>query len=81
MTPDQIAEIADKGKDVSKFYTGKGKMLSPIQRVNVDLTGEMLAELDETAKTLNTSRQAVIKMFLRQSLDQHYIAKKARKTE
>jgi hypothetical protein len=40
----------------------------------------MLSELDEAAKELNVSRQAVIKILVRQGLDQHYVARKARKT-
>ncbi len=61
MTAEQIARMADKGVDVSKFFTNKGKMMPPIQRVNVDFTLEMLAELDEAARQMNVSRQAVIK--------------------
>jgi len=33
-----IARIADRGEDISRFFTGKGKMMPPIQRVNVDFT-------------------------------------------
>ena len=53
----------------------KGKMMLPIQRVNVDFTQTMLDELDVTAKELNISRQAVIKTFVRQALNQHYMAR------
>jgi hypothetical protein len=35
----------------------------------------MLEELDAIANQLNISRQAVIKSYLRQALDQHYLAK------
>jgi hypothetical protein len=37
---EEIAVLADQGKDVSRFFTGKGKMVQPIQRVNVDVTGD-----------------------------------------
>ena len=74
-TADEIAEMADSGKDISKFFTNKGKMKQPIQRVNVDFAVEMLHELDQVAAELNISRQAVIKSYLRQSLDQHHLAK------
>ena len=74
-TPDEIAELAMKGNDVSKFFTNEGEMRPPVQRVNVDFTLDMLKELDDTAKKLNVSRQAVIKLYLRQALDQHYLAK------
>ena len=75
-TADEIAEKAIKGKDVSRFFTNEGEMRPPVQRVNVDFTIDMLKELDDTAKKLNVSRQAVIKLYLRQALDQHYLATK-----
>jgi len=52
----------------------KGKIEYPVQRVNVDFTVEMLAELDKAASELNVIRQALIKTYLRQALDQHYLA-------
>lgn len=73
-----IARLADKGKDVSRFFKGQGRMVQPIQRVNVDLTASMLDELDQAAQELNVSRQAVIKTLVRQALDQHYLARRAR---
>ncbi len=75
---DEIAEMAMSGKDISKFFSNSGQMKPPVQRVNVDFTVDMLKELDELARELNISRQAVIKSFLRQVLDQHNLAKKAR---
>ena len=75
MTADEIAEMADKGEDISQFFTNKGKIKYPVQRVNVDFTVEMLAELDKAASELNISRQALIKTYLRHALDQHYLAK------
>ena len=71
---DQIAERADRGEDISAHFTNSGRMKKPIQRVNVDFTMEMLHELDTVASELNISRQAVIKSYLRQALDQHYQA-------
>jgi hypothetical protein len=70
-----IARLAESAKDVSRFFTNSGRMMEPIQRVNVDFTGGMLEELDEAAKELNISRQAVIKTLVRQGLDRHYLAK------
>jgi hypothetical protein len=69
-----IARRADAGKDVSPFFTNTGRMMGPIQRVNVDFASPMLEELDQAAKELNISRQAVIKTLVRQALDQHYVA-------
>ena len=74
-TADEIAEMAMSGNDISRYFTNKGEMRPPIKRVNVDFTLDMLNELDAIAKELNISRQAVIKTYLRQALDQHYIAR------
>jgi hypothetical protein len=73
-----IARLADRGRDVSRFFTNTGRMMGPIQRVNVDLTPGLLEELDRTAKELNISRQAVIKTLIRQALDQQYLARRNR---
>jgi hypothetical protein len=74
-TADDIAEMADRGEDVSRFFTGKGRMVIPeVQRVNVDFTKSMIDELDRVAEELNISRQAVIKTLVRQGLDQRYLA-------
>ena len=67
---ESIAPMADKGKDVSRFFSNSGEMRKPIQRVNVDFTAAMLEELENAAKEMNISRQAVIKTLIRQGLDQ-----------
>lgn len=74
VAPETIARLADEGQDVSRFFTNTGRMMGPIQRVNVDFASPMLEELDNAAKELNISRQAVIKTLIRQALDQHYLA-------
>ncbi len=79
-TIDEISEMAADGKDVSKYFTQKFRVRQPlekaqIQRVNVDFNLDMLKELDALAKELNVSRQAIIKVYLRQALDQHLIAR------
>ena len=78
VSAEAIARLADKGEDISRFFKGEGRMVQPIQRVNVDLTAVMLKELDQAALELNVSRQAVIKTLVRQALDQHYLARRAR---
>jgi len=45
--------------------------------LNVDFTGPMLEELDDEARALNISCQAVIKSLLRQALDRQKLARKA----
>jgi hypothetical protein len=74
LSAEAIARLADRGKNVSRFFTNTGKMMGPIQRVNVDLAAGMLEELDRAAQELNVSRQAVIKTLIRQALDQQYLA-------
>jgi len=76
---EEIAKMADQGKNISRFFRGEGRMVQPIQRVNVDVTAGMLEELDKAAEDLNVSRQAVIKTLVRQALDQHYLAQGARR--
>lgn len=77
---ESIARMADRKEDVSRFFTNRGTMHEPMQQVNVDFTPSMLNELDQAAKELNISRDAMIKTFVRQALDQHYLARRARKT-
>jgi hypothetical protein len=72
--------MAADGKDVSKYFTKKFRVRqalekAQIQRVNVDFNLDMIEELDALAKELNVSRQSVIKVYLRQALDQHLIAR------
>jgi hypothetical protein len=76
---EKIARLAERGEDVSRFFTNTGRMMGPIQRVNVDFASPMLQELDTAAKELNISRQALIKTLIRQALDQRYLASNARK--
>ena len=81
VSADAIARLADQGKGVARFFKGQGRMVQPIQRVNVDVTASMLEELDRAAHDLNVSRQAVIKTLVRQALDQHYLAQRARRPQ
>jgi hypothetical protein len=76
-TAESIARLADHGKDVSPYFTNAGRMMAPVQRVNVDFTAPMLQELDNVAKELNVSRQAVIKTLVRQALDQYLVTARA----
>ena len=72
ISAEQIARMATRGEDISRFFTNRWRMVYPIQRVNVDFTGEMLEELDQEAAGLNISRQAVIKTLVREGLDRRY---------
>ena len=47
VSAEAIARLADRGKDISGFLKGQGRMVQPIQRVNVDLTEAMLKNWTE----------------------------------
>jgi hypothetical protein len=82
---EEIAQLAENGKSVSRFFTGKGRMMQPlqsqgqipVQRVNVDFAAPMLKELDDASQEMNISRQALIKTLVRQALDQRSLARHA----
>ena len=76
---ESIARFADKGADVSTYFTNKGKIIPPLDNVGIELNKAMLEELNEAAKRLNVSRQTLVKRFIRRGLEQHYLAKKERK--
>jgi hypothetical protein len=75
-TPDEIAEMASRGEDVSRYFTNRFTVVRPIRRVNVDLTQGMLRNLDERAAKLNVSRQAVIKTLLERALSEEQRARR-----
>lgn len=77
---ERIAEMADRGKDVSSHFTNRFTVVRPaVQRVNIDFATPMLKELDREAEMLNVSRQAVIKTMLREALDRRYTAEGVRR--
>lgn len=41
-----IADLADQGKNISRFFTNKGKMMPPVHGVKTDCTFAMTVELD-----------------------------------
>lgn len=57
----------DQGEDISKFLDLKKATV--VQRVNVDFPAWMVGMLDREAIKLNVSRQAIIKMWIRERLD------------
>src|SRR5260370_59090 len=75
---ESVFRRGEKCRVVSGFFTNWGRMMKPIQRVNVDFTASMLEELESAAKELNISRQAVIKTLVRQGLDQRQRARATR---
>jgi hypothetical protein len=80
ISAEEIARHADRGEDVSRFFTNSGRRMDPVRRVNVDFASPMLRELDTAAQELNISRQATIKTLIRQALDDRYLARNARRS-
>src|SRR5271157_3339359 len=74
-TADEIAEMADRGEDISSYFTNRFTVVRPIRRVNIDLTQGMLRDLDARAAQLNISRQAVIKTLLGRALHETRVEK------
>lgn len=69
-TADEIAAMADRGEDISRYFTNKFTVVRPVRRVNIDLTQGMLRDLDARAAQLNMSRQAVIEPLLARALNE-----------
>ena len=79
VSTESIARLADNGKDVSSYFTNKGRMMPPLEGLGIDLSQKMIEELNEAARNLKVTRQALIKRFIRHGLDQHAMGQKARK--
>ena len=79
ISAESIARLADKGQDISSYFTNNGKMMPPLGNIGVDLNKKMIDELNEAARRLNVSRQALIKRFIRRGLDEEYLDQNSRK--
>jgi hypothetical protein len=79
VSAESIARLADNGQDISSHFTNKGKMMPPLDSLNLDLNEETIQELNQAARKLKVSRQALVKRFIRRGLDQQYLANKDRK--
>ena len=56
VSAESIGKRAERGEDVSRYFTNAGRMMPPVQRVNVDFAQDMLNELDVAAREFNVSR-------------------------
>ncbi len=90
VTMEEIESAIEQGEEVIDKYfdstsTRVGRPHKNVERrkevikTNLDLTKELSTELDEVAQSLNISRQALIKVWVRQALDSHYLAGSHRK--
>ncbi|MBI3297414.1 MAG: CopG family transcriptional regulator [Elusimicrobia bacterium] len=67
MTASAFDERFEKGESILKYLDLKNATV--VQRVNVDFPSWMVDMLDREAVKLNVSRQAIIKMWIRERLD------------
>ena len=49
---EHIARLGEQGKDVSGFFTNRGRMMSPLHTIEVDFPADLLAEVDLEAAAL-----------------------------
>ncbi len=56
---EEIAEKAQRGQDVSKYFTGQHTVK---QRVNIDFPLELLRTIDSECRRIGITRQGWIKM-------------------
>lgn len=70
ITGKELDRMFDEGKDITPYLDmSTAVFVRPkIRRVNVDFPDWMVKRLDEEAVKMNVSRQAIIKMWLRDRL-------------
>jgi hypothetical protein len=62
LTADQIADMADHGEDVTSYMSSPTK--GGIHRTTLDLSQDLMGDIDFIAHNLNVSRQAIIKLAM-----------------
>lgn len=58
----------DKGEDVSDYLSFEDAVV--VKRINLDMPQWLLDDLDREALKLNVSRQAIIKIWLSEKIDE-----------
>ena len=74
-------EVVDRYFDSATTRVGTPRLMTSRRRREqnihqLDIPVSMARELDQMARELNISREAVIKMMLRRALDEHYLARR-----
>ena len=72
LTAAEFDAKAEHGEDLYDHFDFTKVMVFRAKRVNVDFPQWMVDALDHEAVKLNVSRQAVIKMWIRERLDPHH---------
>ena len=76
---ESIARKADKGENISSYFTNKGKMMEPLDIDGSELNPEIVEQLDAAARKLKISRQALIKQFVLRGLSEQSLSPKQRR--
>lgn len=88
-TIEELEAMVDRGEDTSAYFkkgTMKPGFKGPIKavdskevhRTTVDFSVKMITDLDQMANETNISRQAVIKMLVKEGIDRHWLAEASR---
>ncbi|MCY4083095.1 MAG: hypothetical protein OXF54_22835 [Caldilineaceae bacterium] len=79
-TADEIAEMADSGQDIARYFTNQGTVKQPLTGISGDVAqdrGEGRPPgVPIQAAAMGVSRKADTKSCLRQALDQRLSAKR-----
>jgi hypothetical protein len=62
ISAEEFDEMFDRGDDVTPYVDFENAVV--VRRVNIDFSAWMLRRLDQEARKLNVSRQAIIKMWI-----------------
>ncbi|OGR88753.1 MAG: hypothetical protein A3A86_07670 [Elusimicrobia bacterium RIFCSPLOWO2_01_FULL_60_11] len=68
ITTEEFDRKAEAGEDITDYFDWKTARVTIIKRVNIDFPDWMVKRLDQEAKKLNISRQAVVKMWVNDRL-------------
>lgn len=80
LSADEIADLAAEGKDVTAYMKNIQKgfnatRIKKVRRTSLDLGADLMEELDTISDELNISRQALIKVVMKEYVIRYKLAK------
>ena len=83
ITAKEFDEKFDNGEDVSEYidFENARRINQPAQRVNVDFPAWVVTKLDEEATRIGVPRQALVKMWITERLDEKEEKRRAERRE
>lgn len=71
ISAEEFDRMFDDGEDISEYldWSTARRLEVPAKRVNVDFPGDIVSRLDRAAQRRGVSRQALIKMWIVEHLD------------